>query len=77
LTGGNQPCVFLTDRKNEYTRSLFLGREYDLILMNILSYAIFDLWFESMFISVLFTYMLDWFICMFREKVARVRYNNI
>lgn len=71
LTGGNLPCVFLTDRKNEYTRALFLGREYDLILMNILSYAIFDLWFESMFISVLFTYMLDWFLCMFREKVAR------
>lgn len=38
---------------------LVSGNEWDLILLNILTYSVCDLWFGSTALSILLTYLLD------------------
>eukprot|EP01038_Epipyxis_sp_PR26KG_P012906 gene12906-17295_t len=60
--------VFFLDREYLYTRVMFLGHERDLLLLNILSYSIFDLWFGSTGISLFLCYLLDLLICYIRQQ---------
>lgn len=55
-----EPSVFLTDKNLRYTKCLFLGREWELMLMNILAYTTFDMWLGSTAYSILLTWLLDW-----------------
>ena len=55
-----EPSVFLTDKYLHYTKCLFLGREWELMVMNILAYTTFDMWLGSTASSVLLTWLLDW-----------------
>ena len=47
------------------------GNELDLTLMNILSYSLFDLWFNNTMVSVLLTYLLDYLLTYVREAWGR------
>jgi meckelin len=67
-----QPSVFFTDRQFDYCRVLFRGRERDLLLLNILSYSLFDVWFGSTAISALLCYLLDYAVCFARDTLGRV-----
>lgn len=67
LTIPEQPSVFQVDRENEYTSVLFLGREYQLLLLNILAYSLFDLWFSNNAISILLTYLLEFTLVTVRQ----------
>jgi len=68
LTIPEQPSVFFTDRDLYYTTVMFLGREMDLLLLNILSYSLFDLWLNSTITSVLLCYLLDYSIAFVRRS---------
>lgn len=68
----DQPCVFCPDRAFDYTKVLYLGCESDLLLLNILSYSLFDLWFSSTAISILLTYLLDMGLCTWRQSKGQV-----
>lgn len=72
LTLPEQPSVLLTDRTMQFTKTLFLGNEMDLLIFNILSYAVFDLWFNSTAASILLTYLLNQLFVMFRQRWAEV-----
>lgn len=67
LSGQDQPSVFFPDRDFEYTKALFLGIELDLLLLNILSYSLFDFWFGVTAVSCLLTFLLDWLLCIIRS----------
>lgn len=67
LTIPEQPSVFQTDKEYDYVAVLFLGREYQLLLLNILAYSLFDLWFNDVAISLLLTYLLEFVICSVRQ----------
>lgn len=62
-----QPSVFFPDYSYHFTSVLFLGNEWDLAVMNALSYAIFDLWFSSTPVSILLTFLLDTLLCKIRH----------
>ena len=47
LALSNQASVFFPDRYFDYTKVTFLGQELNLILLNILSYGLFELWFDN------------------------------
>jgi len=68
LAAPEQPSVFFPDRNFDYCKMLFLGRELELLLLNILSYSLFDLWFGSTAISILMCYILDWCLCLVRKR---------
>lgn len=64
----DQPSVFFTDRDFEYTKVLFLGREYALLMLNICTYSLVDLWFDSVATSILLTYLLECLLCYVRQN---------
>jgi len=67
LSVPDQPSVFVVDKEYEYCRVMFLGREYPLLLLNILCYSLVDLWFNSVAISILITYLLEMVLCYVRQ----------
>ena len=44
----------------EFTKLLFLGRELDLVMLDILMFGIYDLWFDSTAGSILLVYLTNW-----------------
>ena len=67
LAALDQPSVFFTDRDFYYTRVMFLGRELDLLLLNVLVYSLVDLLLESTIISVFVCYLVEVFVCALRQ----------
>jgi len=68
-----QACVLAPDAACRYSSVLFLGKELDLIVFNLLSYSIFDLWFGSTATSILLCYLLDSLISLIRQRLGEVR----
>ncbi|RYH14239.1 hypothetical protein EON65_33915 [archaeon] len=77
LTMPEQPSVLLTDRDMQFTRVLFLGQEMDLLLFNILTYALFDLWFNNTMVSILLCYLLNQLFAVLRHQWAEVSFINL
>lgn len=72
LTLPEQPSILLTDRDLRYTNVLFLGNELDLLLFNIMTYSIFDLWFNNTMVSVLLCYLLNKLFVILRQGWSEV-----
>jgi hypothetical protein len=72
LSLSESPSVFFSDRDYSFTKVLFYGCERDLLLMNILTYSLFDLWFNNTMTSILLTYLLDYLLCMIRHEWGKV-----
>lgn len=72
LTLPDQPSVFFADREFSYIKTMFLGNELDLLLMNILSYSLFDLWFNNTLVSILLAYLLNWLLTYLRHEMGEV-----
>jgi len=66
----NQPSIFFPDKEFQYCRVLFIGRETDLLLFNILCYSAADLWFSNTAASLLITYALNLFITWLRQVLG-------
>ena len=71
LAISNQPSIFIPDPHFQYCRLLFLGRETDLLLFNILTYSVVDLWFSNTAASILITYLLNFAITWFRQSLGQ------
>ena len=71
LAISNQPSIFIPDPHFQYCRLLFLGRETDLLLFNILTYSVVDLWFSNTAASILITYLLNLAITWFRQSLGQ------
>lgn len=56
----------------DFTKTMFLGQERELLLLNVLTYTIFDLWFGSTAVSICCCYLLDWGIAKIRERYGQV-----
>jgi hypothetical protein len=68
----NQPSLLYADRNYDFTKIMFLGQERELLLLNILSYALFDLWFGSTAISITCCYVLDLGVLKLRERYGQM-----
>jgi hypothetical protein len=44
----------------EFTRLLYLGREADFLMLDILLFGVYDLWFDSTATSILLVYLSNW-----------------
>ena len=67
-SGGENKSIFHACRHNEWTDCLVYGNEHDMILFNILTYSVCDLWFGDTVTSILLTYLLMEFIMLFRRS---------
>ena len=74
LSSTEQPCVLFPDRNFNYCKMLFLGQEMDLLLLNILSYSMFDFWLNDTASAVFLCYLLDFAICSARKSMGQVRF---
>lgn len=72
LTAPGQSCVFYPDSNYSYVSVLLLGKEIDLLIMDILAYSIFDLWLGSTAISMLLCYLLNQFLSSLRTELGQV-----
>lgn len=73
LTQANLPSVFYTDRAMKFTSVLFLGSELDLLLANILTYSLFQVWFNDALTAILLCYVVDWAWTYVRANYGNVR----
>ena len=71
LAISNQPSIFQPDRDFQYCRLLFLGRETDLLLFNILTYSVVDLWFNNTAASIIIAYLLNLAITWCRQALGQ------
>ena len=62
-----EPNVFIPDTHHRYTRCMFLGRELELLIMNILAYVTFDMWLQNSAYAATLTYLLDFIFCFIRK----------
>jgi meckelin len=67
-SGGENKSIFHACRHNEWTDCLVYGNEHDMILFNILTCSVCDLWFGDTVTSILLTYLLMEFIMLFRRS---------
>ena len=68
-SGGENKSIFHACRHNEWTDYLVYGKHgHDMILFNILTYSVCDLWFGDTVTSILLTYLLMEFIMLFRRS---------
>ena len=74
LSSTEQPCVLFPDRNFNYCKMLFLGQEMDLLLLNILSYSMFDFWLSDTASAVFLCYLLDYAICSARKSMGQVSF---
>jgi hypothetical protein len=66
-----QPSVFYTDRDYNYCKVWLLGRELEMLTLNILAYSLFDIWFGSTCTSILLTYLLELGVCFIRHYLGQ------
>lgn len=74
IVTSDTPSIFLTDREFQYTKTMFLGRETELLLLNILTFSVVDIWFNDTSTSILFTYLLELAIVQLRHSLGQVRW---
>ena len=72
LSATDQPCVFFTDREFQYTKAMFLGRETELLMLNIMVYGLVNLWTGSSTTAAFLTYLLELGIVQFRHSIGEV-----
>ncbi len=66
------PCVLYPDREYSFSSTIFLGIEMDLLFLDILAFAAFDLWFNSTSSSILLTYLLYRGIQWIRSHIGQI-----
>jgi hypothetical protein len=67
LFNSGRANIFYPSESFSYIRVLAIGRELDLVLLNVISYCVFDLWFNNTMTSLLLCYLLDTLIMKLRE----------
>jgi hypothetical protein len=72
-----QASVFLTDRNYNYSSVMFLGRELDLLLLNILVYSLFDMVINSVGVAILLCYIFEFVLCFFRQIKSQCSLHNL
>jgi hypothetical protein len=71
LFNSGRANIFYPSDTFNYIKVLAIGRELDLLLLNVLSYCVFDLWFGSTMTSLLLCYLLDTLIMKMREHIGQ------
>lgn len=57
--GSKRVSIFLPDHKFLFSKVLLLGIEMDLMIFNILTLSVFDLWLDNTSIAILLTYAVE------------------
>jgi len=55
---------------------LFLGIEYDLLIMNILTHAVFDIWTGNVAVALLMTYLVNGLFVTLRKRWGEINLAN-
>ncbi|KAL1495402.1 hypothetical protein AB1Y20_016770 [Prymnesium parvum] len=61
---------FLEDPGGRFRRIMLAGREYDLVMFNVLTYGLFDMVYTNTFVAIFFTYFLDLLVRVVRAELA-------
>lgn len=67
----DQPSIFYTDKFFNFVEVMFLGNETNLVILNILTIGLFDLWFNNTFVSLFLTYLIDLGLSKLRYAIAK------
>ena len=54
--------------KDVWTKQVFYGMEHDLLLFNMITFAMFDYWVGETMVSVLMTYLFEMLLCGVRNR---------
>jgi len=68
--GGSESVVY-PDPAHEWTRCLLYGVESELLLFNILTFAMCDLWFDDSLVSVVLTYLMEQLVVGVRSSFGQ------
>lgn len=70
LSMGEMSCVMRPDRSWDFTKTMFLGIELDLLIFDIFAFALFDIWFDNTALSILLLYLTDSGLWMLRRSLG-------
>ena len=62
--------VFLEDSAGRFKRLLLAGREYDMVLLSVLTYALIDMATTNTYIAIFTTYAMDVAVRTVRAEIA-------
>jgi len=62
---------FLEDPAGRFKQLLLYGREYDLVMLHVLTYRMFDMLFVDTFVALFATYIVDLIARFLRRELAK------
>lgn len=62
--------VFLEDRSGRFKRLLLAGRELDMVLLSLATYALVDNASSNTFVAIFFTYAVDVVVRLLRKELS-------
>lgn len=71
LSANGQPSVFYPNASFDYINMTLLGHELDMLCLNILSYSLFDIWFNNTATSILLCYLLNQLLTTIRSSIGQ------
>lgn len=71
-SGSDAVNPIAADTRGEFTRTLLLGIEHHLLILYVVTYAMFDIWFQSTYVSALVVALVDWLITAIRARWGRI-----
>ena len=69
--GYSSKSVFLEDPAGRFKQLLLAGREYDLVVLSVLTYGTFDMVFQDTFVAIFATYLVDLAVRFARRELAK------
>ncbi len=65
-----EQSVLLEDTSGRFKRLLLAGRAVDMVLLNLMTYSLFDLLYVNTFVAIFATYAIDVVVRMLRSEIA-------
>ena len=68
----NSPCILYPDRYGKFLSTCFIGIEVELLLLNIISFSVFNQKTSNVAVALIMTYLLEVSLRMMRERCGKV-----
>eukprot|EP00936_MAST-01D_sp_MAST-1D-sp1_P000559 g559.t1 len=69
-TGNDPPSILMHDTTDRWTQVMLHGMDHDLLVFNMLTFAMFDYWVGETLVSVLMTYIFEMLVVHIRSRLG-------
>ena len=76
IKNGGMGCIFSPDRTYGFLKTMFAGTEYDLFILNVLTFSCSNIWTGNTASAILMTYLLEFTLSKIRRHFGKITLAN-